>query len=297
MSSGRVSSLGSISPFRGVLCMIGAGLFLTLNDAVLKWLTGDYPVGQIMFLRGLFVFLPISLLVWHAGGLHSLRIRRVTPHLLRGALMIAGTFLFINGLRHLPFADAISITFAGPLFVTALAAPLLGEVIRWRRWLAVGVGFAGVLIIIRPTSEVAQWAAIFPLAASMTGALRDILTRKMAQQDSSISVMFYSTIAVTLAGGTTFIGGWEPVAWPDLGLLLLGGTLLGCAHFLMIESFRLAEAALVVPFKYVSMVWAVLLGLVVWGDIPDGWTFLGTAVVIGSGLYILHRERAVKSKD
>lgn len=297
MSSGRVASLGSISPFRGVLCMIGAGLFLTLNDAVLKWLTGDYPVGQIMFLRGLFVFLPISLLVWHAGGLRSLRVRRVTPHLLRGGLMIAGTFLFINGLRHLPFADAISITFAGPLFVTALAAPLLGEVIRWRRWLAVGIGFAGVLIIIRPTSEVAQWAAIFPLAASMTGALRDILTRKMAQHDSSISVMFYSTIAVTLAGGTTFIGGWQPVAWQDLGLLLLCGTLLGCAHFLMIESFRLAEAALVVPFKYVSMVWAVLLGLVVWGDIPDGWTFLGTAVVIGSGLYILHRERAVKSKD
>ena len=295
MSTGPIS-LGSISPLRGVLCMIGAGLFLTLNDAVLKWLTGDYPVGQIMFLRGLFVFLPIALLVWHAGGLRSLRVRRVTPHLLRGALMIAGTFLFINGLRHLAFADAISITFAGPLFVTAMAAPFLGEVIRWRRWMAVGIGFLGVLIIIRPTSEVAQWAAILPLAASMTGALRDILTRKMSQHDSSVSVMFYSTVAVTLAGGVTFVGGWQPVQWQDLGLLLICGALLGCAHFLMIESFRLAEAALVVPFKYVSMVWAVLLGLLIWGDIPDGWTFLGTTVVIGSGLYILHRERAVKTE-
>ncbi|WP_282609575.1 DMT family transporter [Pelagibius sp. Alg239-R121] len=296
MSTGRIISLGSISPLKGVLCMVGAGLFLTLNDAVLKWLTGDYPVGQIMFLRGLFVFLPIILLVWHAGGPRSLRVGRITPHLLRGALMVAGTFLFINGLRHLPFADAISITFAGPLFVTALAAPLLGEVIRWRRWLAVGIGFAGVLIIIRPTSEVAQWAAIFPLAASVTGALRDILTRKMSQHDSSIAVMFYSTIAVTAAGGVTFVGGWEPVQLEDIGLFFLCGFLLGCAHFLMIEAFRLAEAALVVPFKYVSMVWAVVLGLVIWGDIPDAWTFAGAAVVIGSGLYILHRERASKTE-
>lgn len=276
--------------------MIGAGLFLTLNDAVLKWLTGDYPVGQIMFLRGLFVFLPITFLVWHAGGVRSLRVTRIEPHLLRGALMVAGTFLFINGLRHLPFADAISITFAGPLFVTALAAPLLGEVIRWRRWLAVIIGFVGVLIIIRPTSEVAQWAAVFPLAASVTGALRDILTRKMSQHDSSVSVLFYSTLAVTLAGGVTFVGGWAPVQASDFGLFFLCGILIACAHFLMIEAFRFAEAALVVPFKYVSLLWAVLLGLVIWGDIPDNWTFIGAAVVIGSGLYILHRERASKTE-
>ncbi len=276
--------------------MIGAGFFLTLNDAVLKWLTGDYPVGQIMFLRGVFVFLPIAFFVWQAGGGKSLRVRHIQPHLLRGALMIAGTFLFINGLRHLPFADAISITFAGPLFVTALAAPLLGEVIRWRRWLAVIIGFIGVLIIIRPTSEVAQWAAIFPLAASITGALRDILTRKMSQHDSSVAVMFYSTLAVTFAGGVTFLGGWAPVQTADLGLFLLCGVLLGFAHFLMIEAFRLAEAALVVPFKYVSLLWAVLLGLVIWGDIPDGWTFAGAGVVVASGLYILHRERIRKTK-
>ncbi|TQV80723.1 DMT family transporter [Denitrobaculum tricleocarpae] len=276
--------------------MIGAGFFLTLNDAVLKWLTGDYPVGQIMFLRGVFVFLPIAFFVWQAGGAKSLRVRRIQPHLLRGALMVAGTFLFINGLRHLPFADAISITFAGPLFVTALAAPLLGEVIRWRRWLAVIIGFIGVLIIIRPTSEVAQWAAIFPLAASVTGALRDILTRKMSQHDSSVAVMFYSTLAVTFAGGMTFLGGWAPVQTSDLGLFLLCGILLGFAHFLMIEAFRLAEAALVVPFKYVSLLWAVLLGLVIWGDIPDGWTFAGAGVVVASGLYILHRERIRKTK-
>lgn len=296
MSTQQISR-GSLSPLKGVLCMIGAGLFLTLNDAVLKWLTGDYPVGQIMFLRGLFVFLPISFLVWHAGGARSLRVGRIQPHLLRGALMVAGTFLFINGLRHLPFADAISITFAGPLFVTALAAPFLGEVIRWRRWLAVIIGFVGVLIIIRPTSEVAQWAAIFPLAASVTGALRDILTRKMSQHDSSVSVLFYSTLAVTLAGGVTFIGGWAPVQTSDFGLFLLCGILIACAHFLMIEAFRFAEAALVVPFKYVSLLWAVLLGLVIWGDVPDNWTFIGAAVVIGSGLYILHRERSSKTKS
>jgi drug/metabolite transporter (DMT)-like permease len=274
--------------------MVLSGLFLTLNDAALKWLAGDYPVGQIMFLRGVFVFLPVAALIWYTGGLQSLRVSRVGPHLLRGGLMVAGTFLFINGLRYLPFADAIAITFAGPLFVTALAAPLLGEVIRWRRWLAVATGFIGVLIIIRPTGDAVQMAAFFPLAASITGALRDILTRRMSQRDTSVSVLFYSTLAVTFAGGTTFIGGWEPVPLPDMGLLFFCGCLLGCAHFLMIESFRLAEAALVVPFKYVSMVWAVVLGLAIWGDIPDRWTFVGAAVVAGSGLYILRREKINK---
>ncbi|MGO1119282.1 DMT family transporter [Rhodovibrionaceae bacterium A322] len=276
--------------------MIAAGLALTLNDGILKWLTGDYPVGQIMFTRGLFVFLPIAFLAWQAGGLSSLRIKSAKAHLIRAALVVSATFMFITGLRYLDFADAISITFAGPLFVTAMAAPLLGEVIGWRRWAAVGVGFVGVLFIVQPTGGVFHWAALLPLGASLLGAFRDVLTRRMAQGESSVAVLMTTTTAVTLAGGSTvLLGGWVSLAWGDLALMALSGLLMGTAHFLMIESLRLAEAALVIPFKYMSMIWAVLIGFFVWGSLPSATTLLGAGIVIASGLYILHRERRKKS--
>jgi len=271
--------------------MVAGGLFITLNDAVLKWMAGDYPVGQIMFVRGLFVFIPISFLVWRAGGLQTLRAVRPAAHVVRCLLVITGTFLFISGLRYLPLADAITITFAGPLFITALAVPFLGETVGWRRWLAVGVGFIGVMIIVRPGTEITQLAALLPLGASLTGAFRDILTRYMSARESSVSMLFYTSLGVTLAGGATFVSGWQAMGVNDLALLALSGLLMGSAHFLMIETYRFAEAAFVAPFKYVSMIWAVILGFVFWGDLPDQWTLSGAAIVIASGLYILHREK------
>jgi drug/metabolite transporter (DMT)-like permease len=286
----RRASSGSLAPMKGIACMIVAGLALTLNDGALKWLAGDYPVGQIMFYRGLFVFLPVIFLTWRAGGLPSLRMVSPLAHLLRAGLVVAGTFLFITGLRFLPLADAIAITFAGPLFLTALAGPLLGEIIGWRRWLAVAVGFVGVLIILQPTGNVVQWAALLPLAASLTGALRDILTRRMTYGESSVAVLFTTTLAVTLAGGATFVGGWVALSGEDLLLMAISGLLVGTAHFLMIEALRLGEAALVVPFKYVSVIWALLIGFFVWASLPSLGTLLGAAIIVSSGLYILRRQ-------
>lgn len=291
MALHRIST-GSSAPMKGILCMVAGGLFLSLNDALLKWLAGEYPVGQIMFVRGLFVVMLVSVLVWRTGGMNALYISSVSNHLIRALLVIAGTFLFITGLRYLPLADAFAITFAGPLFVTALAAPILGEVIRWRRWLAVIVGFIGVLIIVRPGGEIARIAALLPLAASLTGAFRDILTRYMSPKESSVSMLFYTSLAVTLAGGTTYLFGWQTMAAKDVALLALSGLLMGSAHFFMIETYRFAEAAFVAPFKYVSIIWAIILGFLVWGDYPDRWTLSGAAIVIASGLYIMHREKS-----
>jgi len=270
--------------------MVVGGAFLTANDAVLKWLTGGYPTGQIMALRGLFVLIPVAYLVWRKGGVSSLRVRSVKGQGLRAGLVVAGTFLFVTGLEFLPLADAISITFAGPLFVTAMAAAILGETVGWRRWAAVIVGFAGVILIMRPTGGAMQWAALLPLSASFTGALRDIVTRRLAGRESSVAILAVTTTTVIFAGFLTLPFGWQPVAANDILLFALGGVLLGSAHYLLIEAFRFAEVALVAPFKYASIIWAVLFGFVVWGDFPDRWTLLGSAVVIASGLYILHRE-------
>ena len=162
------------------------------------------------------------------------------------------------------------------------------------------VGFIGVLVIIRPTSDAIQWAALLPLIASFTGALRDIITRHIAAAEQSSTILAVSTAVVCLGGLATAPFGWQPVPLDDLALFLLSGLLLGGAHFLMIDTFRYAEAALVTPFKYMSIIWATALGFLVWGDLPDRWTISGSAIVIASGLYILNREtkrrRAAKAR-
>jgi drug/metabolite transporter (DMT)-like permease len=287
---GRTSS----APGKAILCMLLGSAFLISNDAVLKWMTGNYHVGQLLFCRGIFIGLPLAILIWRAGGLKSLRIINSKDHILRAILVIVGTFLFISSLKYLPIADAVAITFAGPLFVTALAPRLLGERVGWRRWMAVFAGFIGIIVIMRPGGGLIQWAALLPLAASLTGAFRDILTRHMSAKETTVSLLFYTSLAVTLAGLATTPFVWTPVPLADWGWFALSGLLVGGAHFLMIETFRFGEAALVAPFRYSGVIWAALIGYFVWGDIPDSGTIMGISIVVISGIYILHRQRVRK---
>jgi len=291
VSDSNIMGRRSAAPGKAIVCMLLGSAFLTANDAVLKWLTSGYSVGQIMFYRGIFIGIPLSILIWRAGGLTSLKPHNPKGHFLRAGLVVIGTFLFVTGLRFLPLADAVAIAFAGPLFLTAMAQPLLGEHVGWRRWMAVLAGFIGILVIMRPGGSAIQWAALFPLFASLTGAFRDILTRRLSARETSVALLFYTSVGVTLAGLATLPFAWTPVPAFDWGLFALSGFLIGCAQFLMIETFRLGEAALVAPFKYSGVIWAAALGFLVWGDIPDLGTVFGVSVVILSGLYILHRER------
>jgi len=271
--------------------MVASGLLLTLNDAAVKWLSGSLSLGQIVASRGVVALLVVAVALWLTGNLRQLRIRHLRGQAARGVTMVASTLLFVAGLRWLPLADAIALAFIGPVLVTALAPSLLGEHVGWRRWCAVMVGFLGMLVMLRPGAAGFAWAALFPVGAALAGALRDILTRRLAAVDSSAATLFYSTLAVTLAGAVLAPVGWATPTATDTGLLLLAGLLLCGAHFLQIESFRHAQAATVVPYKYASLIWAAIAGLLIWGDVPDRQTVLGAALVIGSGLYILHRER------
>jgi drug/metabolite transporter (DMT)-like permease len=277
-------------PAKGIACMVAGGALLTLNDALMKWLVGDYAVGQILFMRSLFMLAAVLIVAWRAGGLLALRPRNMPGQLVRGTMVVTSTFCFVTGLQYLSLADAVVVSFCGPLFITALATPLLAETVGWRRWVAVIVGFAGVVFIFRPTGETIQWAALWPLAASLSGALRDILTRRLCATETSLSILLLSTSVVALVGLTTAPFGWPPLAAKDLGLLALAGFLLFGAHYLLIEAFRQAEAALVAPFKYSNVVWGILFGFLMWGHVPDSWTMAGTVVIVGSGIYILGRE-------
>jgi drug/metabolite transporter (DMT)-like permease len=285
-----VALVPSSAPLHGIACMVAGGALLTANDALLKWLSADYPVGQILFVRGLFVMVPVGLLAWRTGGMAALRVRNPGGQALRAALVVVSAFCFVTALSLMPLAETIAIAFAGPLFITALAPRLLGETVGWRRWTAVVVGFAGVLLTTRPTAAGVNWIVFLPLGAALGGALRDIVTRRICVTESSPSIMLVTTAAVALAGLSMALFGWRPLAAADVVLLACTGFLLGGAHYLLIEAFRHAEAALVAPFKYTNLIWAGLIGFVLWGDVPDAWMAMGAALVIGSGLYIAHRE-------
>lgn len=274
--------------------MVGGGVLITLNDGAVKWLSADYPIGEIMTLRGLFIFLPIALIAWRMGGLRALEIRNLGAQGARAGLAMLSTVFYLTALAVMPIADIIAISFAGPLFLTMLATPLLGERVGWRRWTAVVVGFIGVVVMVRPGSGALQAVALLPVGSALMGALRDIITRRitsdMASAESSVAILCFTSLVVTLAGLLTLPFGWRTPSLVDLGLLALSGFLIGAAHYLLIEAFRFAEAGLIAPFKYINIVWAALIGFLVWGDIPDRWIVFGASLVIGSGLYIFHRE-------
>jgi drug/metabolite transporter (DMT)-like permease len=278
------------TPLRGILLLMSGSAVLVLSDAITKLLAARYPVGQIICIRAVFTLIPILLLAWHTGGLHTLRIRNVPMQIVRAACAVASSALFIAGLIYLPLADCTAIAFSGPLFVTALAIPILGEKVGWRRWSAVCIGFAGVLIMLRPSETAFHWAALLPLLGAMAGAVRDIVTRKVRLTASPLAVLAFTMAAMALAGLWTLPFGWEPVSGSDLLLLAAAGILLGGAQYLVIHAFYLAEASVIVPYKYMSLIWAALAGYALWGDVPDHWLIVGSALVVGSGLYIMHRE-------
>jgi len=299
-ANNNAAAMSSRAPLVGIACMVVGGALLTRNDAVVKWLSDGYPVGKILFIRGLFVFIPVAVIAWRMGGMKALTIHHVGAQTARALLTVISTVFYLIALTAMPLADVVSIAFAGPLFLTALAVPLLGEPVGWRRWSAVLVGFAGILVMFRPGSETLHWVALLPLIGALLSAFRDIITRRLtatvAVTETSVGILCYTTLGVTLAGLTTFTMGWRMPALGDMALLVLSGFLIGAAQYLLIEAFRLAQAGLVAPFRYANVIWAVLFGFLIWGDLPDRWMLLGSTLVIGSGLYIFHRETRVRRR-
>ena len=270
--------------------MLAAGVLMTINNAILKWVTTGYPPGEIIFIRGAFIWVPIAIFIARSGGMRTVRITRPGLHLARGSTVIMSAFLYIVGLRFLPLADVTAINFSTPLFVTMLAPLFLGEIVGWRRWSAVVVGFAGIVLITRPTESLIGLAVLLPIGAALGAALRDLITRRMTETESSNAILCTTTAMVMLAGLATLPFGWKLPTMADFGLMAAAGLLAGFGHYFMIEAFRHAEAVLVSPFRYLMIVWAVLLGYLFWGDLPDEWVIGGICLVIASGVYIFHRE-------
>jgi drug/metabolite transporter (DMT)-like permease len=292
--SGAMSSTRPLdgAVMRGIACIVLAMALFAVLDALIKWLSAaGYSTWQLVFCRSLFAFVVIVPLIGGQGGVALLRTSRLPSHLFRACFGLATLWCWFYSYRELPLADAYALSFSAPLFMTALSGPLLGERVGRHRWSAVVVGLAGVIIMVQPGATAFEASALIVLLAALLYALSMIQLRGLGATEPTLRTVFYFTLFSTLASGFALpLVGRLPASWLEAGLLVATGLIGGVAQVLLTHAYRLAPVSIVAPFDYTAMVWAVLLGLAVFGDRP-GWPVLfGAVVVIASGLYILRRE-------
>ena len=277
-------------PVLGIALMLAGIAGFSVMDAIIKWLTADYSVAQVVALRSWFGLPLLCLFALYEGGLKSLRTRRPLVHVGRYLLVLALSFSFFWALSQMKLVDAIAITFAAPIFITALSVPLLKEPVGLHRWAAISVGFCGVLIMLRPGMGVFQWAALVVLGSVVVYALLMITTRAFKSTESTAALMLYPQLGMSLTGIVLAPNFWVTPSLGDLGLFALAGLFGSVGVMCLTHAFRLGPAAVISPFEYSALIWATLLGFLLWGELPDAITLVGAGIVISSGLYIIYRE-------
>lgn len=275
---------------RGIYWMLLTTALFTSLDATAKYLTQDYPVPQVLWARFSFHLVFVALFLGVRLSV-TLRSQRLGLQMIRSLLMLVTTGMFFFAVRGLPLADVVAIMFVGPLFVTALSVPLLGDYVGPRRWTAVAIGFLGALVVVRPGSGVMQGLAVLPVLAALSHALYTITTRQLANHDLPMTTLFYT--AALGAVVTTMI---VPFYWtsPDLkGWLLMAllGLFGAAGHLALIKALGYASPVVVAPLSYASLIWSTGIGFVLFGDVPDAMTILGAVLIAASGMYVFHRER------
>jgi drug/metabolite transporter (DMT)-like permease len=299
----------------GVLTICGAVGIASTMDALTKYLSGSYPVHEVMVIRCL-ASVPFFLaMMIFEGSLGGLLTKRFGWIMLRGLILASANLSFYLAIAAIPIADAVAIYFTMPFFVAALVAPLLGERVRAYRWTAIAAGFLGVLLMTRPGSGVFEPAALLALWSAFGYGVGQAMARPLSGVVPSSVIVFHqngiyllvaSALAATFGSGAfaneshaslSFLtGGW---AWPsagDLGLMILFGVMSAAAMPLFVFAYKLAEANFIAPFEYTAMFWAVLWGVVLFRDFPDLWTWAGALVVVGAGLFMISMDRVYRAR-
>jgi drug/metabolite transporter (DMT)-like permease len=298
----------------GIVALCAGAFVFSLQDLIIKWVSGDYPLPEVLAIRGVVAFFPLLLLAHLEGGLAGLRTRRPLVLLARAGLLLVSYTAYYLAIAAIPLAEAVSLYYSAPLFIVALAGPLLHERIPHSRWLVIALGLAGVVLVLRPGSGAFDPAALLSVVSAAFYGLAALMARRLRATERASVMSFYQNLVFfaaalamgVVAGDGRFSGsghasvqfllrGW---AMPPLGdfLLFAATGLIGAfGSWLLTQGYRMAEANVVAPFEYTSIVWAVLWGALIWGEMPSAFTAGGVALVIGAGLYVLRAGGAAAS--
>lgn len=294
---------------KAILCLVAAVAFLAVSDAVIKWLSPNIALHEIMLFRSLFAMLVMPLIFKLEGGIKTIRTRRPGLHFIRGSMLVFANMFFFLGLASMPFAETVALFFTAPLFICLLSRPVLGEKVGLSRWLVIFLGMAGVVIMLRPGAEVFRTTSLLPIVAALCYAGMQMLTRKLGMQESAGTMTLYiqlafisiSTLVGLGIGDGRFNSGDNQTlefllrawVWPDIEqfkLLALCGLMVTIGGYLLTQAYRMGQAAVVAPFEYTAMPFALLVGYYLWGDWPDIVSFIGSGFIIFSGLVIVYLE-------
>jgi drug/metabolite transporter (DMT)-like permease len=272
--------------------MLVAVMLFSAMDTLIKALSAHYPPLQIAAMRGALTLPLIALWIQWRGAWGEVWRARWSLHLLRGVLVITMLVLFTYGVRHLPLTNAYTLMFIAPLLITLLAWPVLGERVARAHWWAIGGGLVGVLVALRPTTEgFASWAGLAVLGCAVCYAVSAVVTRLCSRTDSKDSLVLWVMVFLALGAGALAAPQWLPLQQRDLWLWAgLAASGFG-AQLAITEAFRHGQASAVAPFEYTALGWSLGIDWVLWNVLPDGYTVLGAAIIVVSGLYVLRHEQ------
>ena len=282
----------------GALIMMASMACFTINDAMIKLTLGPIPLMQLLFLRGLLTTIMILLLARALGQLRFNIPRQDWGRIaMRSFSEVAAAYFFLSALQHMPLANVTAILQVLPLTVSLGAALFLQEPLGWRRLLAIGIGFVGMLLIVRPGAEGFSTWSIYALIAVFFVTTRDLATRRISKDVPGLTVTLCASILVVLFFGTAslFIE-WQPVDAYNGSLIVGAAVVVMGAYYFSVQTMRVGEIGFIAPFRYTSLIWALVLGLVIFGDYPDRLPLIGAAIVVSTGLFTLYRERLAQAK-
>lgn len=275
----------------GIGLMLMSIFMFSFGDAIGKFIVGTYSVGQLLLLRGATALLVLAPMIWRQRSQFR-QLERPRRQLFRIVLSTAEVAAFFLAVAYLPLADVVTYYLAGPIFVTAISALVLGERVGWRRWSAILIGFCGVLIALHPSPQTLSWPALIALAGSLSFSILMLITRTL-RATSDVVMASSQFVGTFVLGAVMAPFGWVTPDAKSLLLFALAGVISVSALFCVNRSLKLAPASVVVPYQYTMIVWAVMFGITVFGDVPGPATIAGVAIIIGAGLYIFLRERTL----
>ena len=294
--------------YKGVGFLAAALFIFSIQDAFIKQLSSDYPVHEIVLVRSLVAILALIILAIFAGGLRSLKTKKLGAHIVRALVMFIAYTSFFLGLASLHLAETVTLFLSAPLFITLLSAQFLNEKVDLSCWIAVIIGFGGVVLMLKPGAAIFDPAAVLPLIAGLSYAIVAILTRRMGQTENGVSMAFYPTVIYIILSAVIglflhkglvsadhpsiafLLQPWAILAPKDAALLVFIGIGSALGFYFISQAYRFAQPAAIAPFEYVSVPLSILWGFIFWREIPELESLLGMLLIVGSGLYILGRE-------